>query len=455
MSHYGSETTLMQGSSSSVRKKVSNYWFISYLFSNTAYGLTIPLIPLFVVMFLKSGVVWDGIVYSLASAASVPALLFWGNLSDSIKKRKIFVIIGFLGAGIALIPIFLVHTLGVYILFLIVAQVVGMASVPVSNLLIFESTQQSQWPNVMATFNMIASTGTVLGLAIGAVMVVLYGSGVDSVIPLFYLVAGAIYILAVISAMIILKEPSRNINRAKLGPFYSLRVIERVRYFPSSVIHIISDRKMKALNKLSPPLRHYIYASSFLMFGFQLFILAFPVYVIQNVGGTTEDIFYLYLINAIFSTLTFRFAGNYIRLKGGKKTLTMSLASRFITFGAAAFLPYIVMQSTQALMVSMIIYAVVGAFWGFISIGQISFVSDNAQPKQRGRAVGYYNSFFGFGQIGGSFISGVISEYVGYSADFAVSSLIVLAGTVLILRYYPHIRIITSDPDSVASTDSL
>ena len=395
---------------------------------------------------------WDGIVYSVSSAASVPALLLWGNLSDSIKKRKIFVLIGFIGSGAAFMPIIFAHTMSVYLLFLVLAQIVGMASVPVSNLLIFENTKQSQWPNVMATFNMVASTGTVLGLLAGTVMVFIYGSGVDSAIPVFYLVAGAIYMLALASAAIILKEPNRNINRAKLASYYSLWVIERVRYFPSSVIHIISDRKMKAINKLSPALRHYIYSSSFLMFGFQLFTLAFPVYVIQKVGGTTEDIFYLYLINAILSTLTFRLAGNYIRLKGGKKTLSISLASRFIVFGIAAALPYVIMPDGEALLVSMIIYAIVGAFWGFISIGQISFVSDNATPKQRGRAVGYYNSFFGFGQIGGSVISGFISEYLGYSADFAVASLVVVIGTALILRYYPHIRIISTDPDNVVST---
>ncbi len=451
MNQYETDASGAYSRRSSGKLKRTNYWFISYLLSNTAYGLTIPLIPLFVVLFLKSGVVWDGIVYSLSSAASVPALLLWGNLSDSIKKRKVFVLIGFVGSGAAFMPIIFAHTMGMYIIFLVLAQVVGMASVPVSNLMIFENTKQSQWPSVMATFNMMSSTGTVLGLAVGTVMVFIYGSGVDSAIPVFYLVAGAIYMLALASAAIILKEPSRNINRAKLASFYSLRVIERVRYFPSSVIHIISDRKMKAINKLSPALRHYIYASSFLMFGFQLFTLAFPVYVIQKVGGTTEDIFYLYLINAILSTLTFRLAGNYIRLKGGKKTLSLSLASRVIVFGVAAFTPYIMMPDSEALLLSMVIYAIVGAFWGFISIGQISFVSDNAIPRQRGRAVGYYNSFFGFGQIGGSFISGFISQYLGYSADFAVASVIVIIGTGLILRYYPHIRIVTSDPENVVS----
>lgn len=451
MSQTASETRNANSDLSHLKSKITNYWFISYLLSNTAYGLTIPLIPLFVVLFLRSGVVWDGAVYSISSAASVPALLFWGNLSDKISKRKIFVLIGFLGTGLSLIPIMFVHTLAPYIIFLVIAQIVGVASVPVSNLLIFESTKQSQWPSVMATFNMISSTGTVLGLVIGTVMVFLYGAGVDNATPFFYTIAGVIYMLAVISALIVLKEPRKRINRAKLSSFYSLRVIERVRYFPSSVIHIISDRKLNAMNKLSPPLRHYIYLSSYLMFGFQLFILAFPVYVIQKLSGNTVDIFYLYLLNAIFSTLTFRLAGNYIRHKGGKKTLSMALYARFLTFAAASSMPFIFLQQMEGLIISLIVYSLVGAFWAFISIGQISFVSDNATKKNRGRAVGYYNSFFGFGQIGGSFVSGFLCEFLGFGADFAIAAVLVFSGTILILRYYPHIRNISADPDNVAS----
>lgn len=434
-----------------VHSRINNRWFISYLLSNTAYGLTIPLIPLFVVLFLRNGVIWDGIVYSASSAASVPALLLWGNLSDRVSKRKVFILIGFLGSGVAFIPIVLVHSLGPYIIFLIIAQIVGMSSVPVSNLLIFENTRQVLWPKVMATFSMISSTGTVLGLGIGTAMVVIYGTGVDRAIPIFYGVAGAIYLMATIGAVLTLKEPSRRIARSKLSSFYALRAIERVRYFPSSVIHVVSVRKLRSINRLSPPLRHYIYLSSLLMFGFQLFILAFPVYVIQKDGGNTLDIFYLYLMNAIFSTLTFRFAGNYIRVKGGKKTLSMSLYARFATFGVAAAFPYMILPHTESLLISIMIYSVVGAFWAFISIGQISFVSDNATKKNRGRAVGYYNSFFGFGQIGGSFVSGLISQFLGFGIDFIVSAFVVLTGTVFILRYYPHIRIRAPDPDSSTS----
>ena len=73
-------------------------WFASYLFSNVSSGLTSPLLPLFVVIYLHASVIDVGTISSIASAASVPALIFWGNLSDSIGKRKIFLLIGFFGS---------------------------------------------------------------------------------------------------------------------------------------------------------------------------------------------------------------------------------------------------------------------------------------------------------------------------------------------------------------------
>ncbi|WP_061951338.1 hypothetical protein [Acidiplasma cupricumulans] len=55
-----------------------------------------PLIPLFIVVYLHSNVVFVGLVTSISSMASVPALIMWGDLSDKFKKRKIFILIGFL-----------------------------------------------------------------------------------------------------------------------------------------------------------------------------------------------------------------------------------------------------------------------------------------------------------------------------------------------------------------------
>ena len=184
-------------------------WFTSYLFSNVSGGLTSPLLPLFVVLYLHASVIEVGTISSIASAASVPALIFWGNLSDSIGKRKIFLLIGFFGSFLSLLLILIVNTIGMYALTLVVFQVLAMASTPVATLLILESTVEKRWPNVMSNFNTVSYVGLVAGLGIGTVMLNLYGNANSHFLPELYVISAFIYLLAGISAWILLPEPRK------------------------------------------------------------------------------------------------------------------------------------------------------------------------------------------------------------------------------------------------------
>ncbi len=59
-------------------------------------------------------------------------------------------------------------------------------------------------------------------------------------------------------------------------------------------------------------------------------------------------------------------------------------------------------------------------------------------PKAtRGKTIGYYNSLNGMGQIFGGLLSGIISQYAGYSIDFLIAAILVIAGTSLILKRTP------------------
>ena len=425
----------------------SGLWFVSYLLSNTAYGITIPLIPLFVILYLNSGIVYVGIAYSLASLASVPALMLWGDLSDSIRKRKIFVVIGFLGSFATLIPIVLVSDISEYILVLVAFQLVSMASVPVSNLLILENTKEEHWPKVMSSFSMISSLGTVAGLVAGTVIVFEASVGYARILPAFYLIASFIYLIAAISAVFLLKEPRRTIRRGRIGFLYTVRTIERVRFFPSTVLHIMSLRKTRRPKKLPRTLKGYICSSAILMFGFQLFILPFPVFLMNALGAGTLEIFIMYLFNAVLSTITFRIAGASVRKYGSRRTLSFSLFGRIGVFMASAALPLVILPAGTLMMISLAVYAVIGGFWSFISISQITYVSNMAESSVRGKAIGEYNSFFGIGQIGGSAISGILVASLGFSTDFIISAVVVGIGALLIFRFYTYPRVPASVED--------
>jgi len=142
-------------------------WFLGYFLSNLAGGITSPLIPMYVLIYLHSNVFYVGLTSALVSAAGVPFLIFWGNISDRLGLRKVFILLGFLGGGVSLLGIAFANSVLIYIAVLAVFQIVIMASVPVSTMIIIENTSRESWPNMMSTFSMVSSAGTVLGLSIG------------------------------------------------------------------------------------------------------------------------------------------------------------------------------------------------------------------------------------------------------------------------------------------------
>ncbi|WP_393971523.1 MFS transporter [Oxyplasma meridianum] len=422
-----------------VKKAKPKYlWFLSYLLSNISGGLTSPLIPLFVVIYLHSNVEFVGIASSISSSASVPALIFWGNLSDSLGKRKIFIVIGFIGSFFALLLVIFAHMLWTYIGMLVIFQIVAMAATPVSTLLILENSEEKEWPTVMARFNTVSYIGLVIGLLAGTVIITVFASFTMIILPLFYVISAFVYLSAGITALIILPESIRKLRRSRLNNIYSFRMVERLRYFPSNVIHIFKFKNMKRGKPLLPRTRNYIFLTCILMLGFQLFFVPFPVYLIDKLKASEMEIFIMYLLNNIFSTIAFKFAGASVRVMGLRATISFSLLSRITIISIASVLTFLVLPIGPLLYISIFLYGFMGFFWSFISIAWVTSISKLALPENRGKAIGLYNSFLGIGQIAGSAISGFVALEIGYGFDFITAAIVIVVGGFLISVFQLH-----------------
>ena len=415
-----------------VERYPNNKWFVGYFFSNLAGGLTNPLMTLFVVIYLGLGVFYVGIASALASAAAVPALIFWGNLSDRIRKRKAFILIGFYGAFASLLLILLVHNIWAYLAVMMIFQIVVMASVPVSTLIIVENSTEKAWPGAISKFNGISALGTIAGLIAGSAMILLIIGEIPSNLPMFYVLAGAVYAIASLSVSLTVPEPRSNIPRRKLWKINSIRVFEKVRYFPNAVIHVISKSENGG-KPLTADLKRYLLSTTFLMFGFQIFFVAFPVFVLERLGASQADIFILYLANAIGSAVGYRFAGNLSSRYGDRKMTAIALAIRIILFLAMGIMAFTI-TSYVDVWIAVVVYGVLGGLWSFIGLGQITGVSRLAGKALRGKAIGYYNSLNGVAQIIAGVGAGLIAFYLGYGPDFIIAAIIVLTGSGLALR---------------------
>ncbi|KAA8922672.1 MFS transporter [Thermoplasma sp.] len=408
-----------------------NRWFVSYLMSSMASGITNPMIPLFVVVYLHSNVFFVGLASAISSAASVPALIFWGDLSDAISRRKIFVLIGFFGAFASFLPILLVHDIYQYLVILIAFQVLAMASVPVSTIMLLEQNDRSVWPQIISKFSMISGIGSVLGLGLGTTLITFYYSPSD--LPYVYIVSSAVYLIAGIMAIRFIREPERALNRNSIQAS-TFRVIERTRFFPAAVIHYLRLNGRKNGHRLDGNLVFFISMTAFLMFGFQLFFVPYPVMVI-DFGANNTLIFLMYMLNSAFSTVSFIFSGRIVDRIGGKTALFLAVTTRIIVFGISSLIPGI-SSKDLAIISAVSIYSFLGGVWSIISVSQTNYVSKNATQQTRGKAIGLYNSLLGVGQIFGGLVSGEVTTLFGYSIDYLMAAAVITLGIAIIMRIY-------------------
>ncbi len=375
-----------------------------------------------------------GIVSAIASMASVPALVMWGNLSDKIKRRRVFILIGFFGAFLSLFLIIFVHTMTSYISVLILFQILAMASVPVATLLILENSEQKSWGHVMGKFNSFSALGTVFGLAVGVLILVFFGSNSYTILPYMYLISAWFYLAAGIVSMLVLKEPKSVINREKIGYIYALHIIERVRYFPTHIVHIPGNDKKIAI---PPKLKIYLLTTLILMFGFQLFFTPYPVFIIRTMNASDNDIYIMYLLNSLFSAATYIPAGKYINFIGANRMLKIFTSIRVFLFIAMGIFSFFIINSFSYLIIFIIMYGIFGGLWSFIGLSEVTSISNMATQTTRGKVIGYYNSLNGVGQIIGAALSGFLAYDISYSVDFILSGLVVLTGVIILTSSHP------------------
>lgn len=386
------------------------------------------------VTYLRYNVSLVGITSALASAASVPALIYWGNLSDKFGRRKIFVFAGFFGSFLTLIFIPLINGIWEYIMLLMVFQIIVMASVPVSTMIILENTVEAKWPSIMSSFNMITSIGTVLGLIFGSILVLGDTALTGSSLPDIYVLSALVYLVAAVSSLYLLPESKIKLKRHRIGDLYTVRVIERIRYLPSFMLHIFNEGKGQKSHRLDSGLKKYLFSTTLLMFGFQIFFVPFPVFLIERLGAGNLQIFIMYLLNSVFSTIAFRPAGMVVNRFGASRTISSSVISRIAIFTTAALIPFVITWNFLLLAIMLSLYGVLGGLWSFISISEITSISKMCEKTIRGRVIGMYNSLNGVGQILGAGVSGFAALYLGYQSDFLMAAIVVIAGLTMILR---------------------
>ncbi|MGD8544281.1 MAG: MFS transporter [Candidatus Bathyarchaeota archaeon] len=178
---------------------------------------------------------------------------------------------------------------------------------------------------------------------------------------------------------------------------------------------------------------------------YYLFIGIFPLMVcsgiifsvfslyIAEMGATEAVVGLVFAIGSVSGAFAGPLFGKLSDKFGRRSILLISM----VIF-AIAFLLYAV--ASDVLHIS-IIQGLEGVAWAAEGATAMALIADNVPSKERGQAMGMYNTVWNLGWVVGPILGGVLAQFIGFRMMFIICSVFILLGLALtLLLVKPHTR---------------
>ena len=420
------------------KKDHEERWYYTFLPYNIAGGSTSNLIPLFMAQTLKASLAEVGMVSAITSIASVPANILWGNLSDMSRKRKPYILLGFLGMGLALALMGLSVGLFEYFVANFLFGLLAAAVAPVGTVLVLETFPKTEWGRRLGDFSKVSGIGWVIGLILGIVWLMIFdGNEQEMSMRALFLLAAGLCLIATFLALRWVPEPEKEIDRNQIDPkdidHIFISRIEKARYLPQKIMYTVevSSKNLRWSN-FSPALQRY-YVVMFLAFsGFLSFYVALPIFLSQYIGLSNPEVFVVYLASSITSALTYGLMGRQIERKGGKRIQMACFAARIVIFPSFFLVTMLSLGSNELFILLLVLHAGAGLCWAGLSVAGHAIVGKLAYKNFRTQSLGMYNAVQGSATIIGSLLGGFVAAMLGYEALFLLASAFIAIALILL-----------------------
>lgn len=330
----------------------------------------------------------DGVGDALVSLSSAVA----GYFSDRLKKRKVFVWLGYLFGGLARIGYSLAPTWQLIIPFRALDRTGKMRGAPRDAIVADLATRENR-----GTYFGILRAADNLGAVVG-IIIALFLLRVVGYRTLFFL-ASIPTLIAVLLVIIFLKD--RKAEEA----------------------HLYKGINLKDLDK---NFRLFLLTNA--IFALATFSYSFLLIYSKSDGFTTSFIPLLYLIFTVVAAATSLPFGNLADRLGRKKLLFTS----FILWGLT-LLCFIYLHNFLGIILAFVLY---GLHRGAIEPVQRAFASELAPAEFRASTLGGFDLVTGLAALPASLLAGVLWDRVGFFSPLYFS----LALTVVALALLPFVK---------------
>jgi len=393
----------MKSKKTTPKKKNNNILWLSWVsyFTDVSSEMLMPILPIFFVNTLGLSMGFIGFIEGIAEGFSSLLKVFSGYISDKIKKRKIFVVLGY-GIPAFVKPFFIFASAWWHVFLLRLFDRTGKGlREPPRDALIAGSTSARNYGGAFGFQRMMDTMGAVTGVVM---LTILLHYMPTNYMPLF-LIAFIPGLIAFILSIVKVKEDKKIESSKKTISFHAvLKLPKRFKYF------------------LLPTF----------IFAFGNISYAFFILRAQNVGLPIEFLPMVYLIYTIIYAAISIPAGQLADKIG--KIFALIIGNLFFLGACLMFMFNIPIEFT------VIVFVLYGLFFAFNVGVSKAYISQNVPLEYNATANGIYNFIVGICAFPASAIAGYLWEVFGATYAFGYSSILTVIATILYLFLLPKPR---------------
>jgi len=406
-------------------------WLSAFIPVNAALGATQPLVPLYIAS-LGGNVGHVGVVASAYNLTSIPSSIFWGELSDKFSRRKIFILFGFISSGF-IFSMFMLASEVIYLVFLNALLGFFLAAyIPVASMMIVEVFPKQKLNRYIALYNAYAGFGWNFGIVAGTIWLSYFD------MRMFFAVCSGLCFIGALLVALLIEDPEVALERRHALLYSAQRLLETARYLPTMLIHIprlFELRRMERLmhSSLTRSLPLYFIGTFVLFSAFSIFFVPLPIFY-RSLGITDNQIFVLFLVESLTSTISCHRAGQWSEMMGEIRLTIVSGAVRIVIFILMAIFGTLAGGIVANMGVFASCMAVLGITWTSFWVSISSILPKLSDSTKLGQAQGMLNAVIGLAVLIGSLVGGLVSYSLSYAVDFLLAASMTIIGLAVLTR---------------------
>ena len=370
-------------------------------------------------------------VISLGNLILIPSSIIWGFEADKISRKK-QILISFSGTTASLLLLSYPNSIPLIGLGYSLLVFTSTASTTPFNMLVMESAEKKDWGMLFSRFSLLSSIGTLIGLLLSTFLVRYFR------IYQLILMLGVIMGITTIVSVKILPNPVITFERTAIL-HHRESFFTRLLHLPLIFLHLPNPHNFKMF-RLSRLLKKPINYIPLLYLAIVIFYVSSGIFntvypaSLYVKGLNKSEALAVITIGMVFQIIGYRLAEKIMVKRDEKDIAYKSLLLRgfsYIALGIGALIFY----GLGILALGLIFYPLAAgiAFSMYYSASN-TLVFKIVGERSQGKNLGVYSTVVGIALFVGSLLSGYITHYLSYGADFIIAGMLLLISS-WIFRY--------------------